>query len=66
MKIPTMIEYLNNEWEEGDGLPGPSYRRRYGVDPSGPEAMGETQAQWDARMERNRIRAENANNAPAN
>ncbi len=65
MKIPTMIEYLNNEWEEGDGLPGPSYRRRYGVDPSGPEAMGETQAQWDARMERNRIRAENANNAPS-
>lgn len=31
--IPTMIEYLDNEWAEGDGLPGPSYRRKYGVDP---------------------------------
>ena len=55
-KIPTMAEYLNTEWQEEDGLPGPSYRRKYSVDPSGPRAMGETQEQWDRRMERNRHR----------
>lgn len=54
--IPTMVWYLDNEWDEGDGLPGPSYRRKYGVDPGGPEAMGETQQQWDIRMERNGLR----------
>ena len=59
-RVPTMIEYLDTEWDEGDGLPGPAYRRRYGVEPGGPEAMGETQGQWDARMKRNdsRYRAE--------
>ncbi len=51
-----MAEYLNTEWQEEDGLPGPSYRRKYSVDPSGPRAMGETQEQWDRRMERNRHR----------
>ena len=54
-----MREYLENEWEELDwpSLPGPAYERRYGVDPGGPEAMGETQAEWDARMARNEARA---------
>ena len=48
-----MIEFLDTEWDEGDGLPGPAYRRTYGVDPGGPEAMGETKEEWDARMARN-------------
>ena len=52
-RIPTMIEYLDNEWEEGDGLPGPAYTRKYGVSSYGPEACGETQKEWDARMARN-------------
>jgi hypothetical protein len=55
--IPTISDYIDNEWGEADGLPGPAYRRRYGVDPGGPEAMGETQEQWDARMARNNERA---------
>lgn len=31
--IPTIEWYIENEWQEGDGLPGPSYRRKYGVEP---------------------------------
>ena len=59
-KIPTISDYITNEWDEGDGLPGPAYRRKYGVDPGGPEASGETQAEFDARVVRNerRYRAE--------
>ncbi len=57
-KIPTMVWFLDNEWQEGDGLPGPSYRRKYGVDPGGPEAMGETQSEWNARIARNEVACE--------
>jgi hypothetical protein len=33
VKVPTIGWYIDNEWDEGDGLPGPAYRRRYGVEP---------------------------------
>ena len=61
--IPTMSDYLDNEWNEGDGLPGPAYRRKYGVEPGGPEAMGETQTEYDARMKRNNERAKEKDDA---
>jgi hypothetical protein len=57
MTIPTMIWFMDNEWDEFS-LPGPAYLRRYGVDPGGPEASGETQEQYDKRMRKNKERAE--------
>jgi hypothetical protein len=34
-KIPTIGEYIENEWQESEGLPGPAYQLKYGLRPTG-------------------------------
>ena len=45
--IPTIGQYIENEWTEADGLPGPAYAKKYGLRPKG--FVPQKSAEFDSR-----------------